>query len=232
MISTGEHWKERLTAPSYRVAEAARYAGTSAQTVNNWQKLGENESSAIGQRDSGKPLSYLQLIELGVVAAMRKEGVPLRAIRETRKYLARQLVSKFPFAEYRFKTDGKQLLMDSETFDPSVSGKLVVVSENGQYAWKEILVRLLRQFDYSPDKDRIVVRWHVGGEQSPIIIDPRICFGNPNVGGIPTWTLRERWKVGEGLSDLADDYDLDPALVSQALRFEGIDPNRPPKWKH
>lgn len=216
--------------PAYRVADAARYAGTSSQTVNNWQKLRADGTGAIGHRETGEALSYIQLVELGVVAAMRKEKVPLRAIRDARKYLAQKFGSKFPFAEYRFKTDGKQLMMDSETLDPSVSGKLIVVSENGQYAWKEILVRLLRQFDYSDDEKGIVVRWRVAGDQSPIIIDPRVCFGDPNVNGIPTWTIRQRWKSGESAKEMAEDFDLDLTTVSQALRFEGIDPNSPAKW--
>ena len=224
-------WKERLNIPAYRVKDAARYAGTSVQTVGNWQKLRANRR-AIGHRDQGDALSYAQLIELGVVAAMRKEGVPLKAIRDARAYLAKEFGSQFPFAEYRFKTDGKQLVLDSETLDPSVRGKLIVVSESGQYAWKEILARLLRQFEYSADDDGIVVRWRVAGDDSPIVIDPRICFGAPQVKGVPTWAIRERWQSGEGLKDIASNFDLDPRLVSAALRFEGvpIDLERPNKW--
>jgi uncharacterized protein (DUF433 family) len=219
-------WRERLTVPAYKVADAARYAGTTTKTVNNWQR------TAISDRQAGHALSYLQLVELGVVAAMRKLGVPLKAICRARSYLADEFGSQFPFAEYRFKTDGKALMMDSEVLDPKVRDKLIVVSENGQFAWKEFLVRLLRQFEYSDDGDGIVVRWKVDGDDSPIIIDPRICFGEPQVDGVPTWTLRERWASGEGLRDIAEDFDLEPSMVSSALRFEGIaiDPSRRNQW--
>lgn len=212
--------------PAYRVADAARYAGTSTQTVNNWQ------SAVISGRDAGAPLSYLQLVELGVVAAMRKQGVPLKTIRKTRSYLGDEFGSQFPFAEYRFKTDGRALMMDSEVLAPSVRNKLIVVSENGQFAWKEILARLLRQFEYSDDDDGIVVRWRLEGDDSPIVIDPRLCFGEPQVGGIPTWAIRDRWQSGEGLKDIATDYSIEPHLVSSALKFEGIpiDLERPNTW--
>ena len=230
---TVELWKERIYLPTYRVGDAARYARTSTQTIWNWQRL-RGTQRAIADRERGNALSYAQLIELGVVAAMRKEGVKLRAIRDARAYLAHEFNSQFPFAEYRFKTDGKQLVLDSETLDPKVSGKLIVVSESGQYAWKEILAQLLRQFEYSADHDGVVVRWHVAGDDSPIVIDPRVCFGSPHVGGVPTWVLRERWNSGEGLKDIADDFNLDAAEALAALRFEGveIDPDRPNQWVH
>jgi uncharacterized protein (DUF433 family) len=232
-IQYPELWKERLHIPAYNVRDAARYAGTSVQTVGNWQKL-RGASRAISHREQGEGLSYAQLIELGVVAAMRKEGVPLKAIRDARAYLGTEFGSVNPFAEYRFKTDGKQLVLDSETLDPSVRGKLIVVSESGQYAWKEILARLLRQFEYSPDDEGVVVRWHVAGDDSPVVIDPRICFGAPHVNGVPTWILKERWNSGEGLKDIADDFNLGAAKVSAALRFEGVevDPDRPNQWVH
>ncbi|WP_181176007.1 DUF433 domain-containing protein [Mesorhizobium sp. B2-3-4] len=226
MTVATRQWRERLSVPAYRVADAARYAGTTTQTVNNWQR------AVISDREAGKALSYLQLVELGVVAAMRKQGVTLKTIRKTRLYLAEEFGSQFPFAEYRFKTDGRELMMDSEVLAPEVRNKLIVVSENGQFAWKEVLAKLLRQFEYSDEDDGIVVRWKLDGDDSPIIIDPRICFGEPQVGGVPTWTIRERWVSGEGLKDIATDYDIEPHLVSSALKFEGIpiDLKRPNTW--
>lgn len=62
-------WRERIHVPAYRVVEAARYARTSVQTVGNWQMGRGNRSRAIAHRDRGASLSYLQLIEVGVLAA-------------------------------------------------------------------------------------------------------------------------------------------------------------------
>ncbi len=227
-----EFWKQRLNVPAYRVKDAARYAGTSPQTVGNWQKLRGNTPTVISQRDPHALLSYMQIIELGVVAAMRKAGVSLKEIRDARDYLAREFGSQQPFAEYRFKTDGKQLVLNSEDLDPAVKNKLIIVSEAGQYAWKEILQQLLREFEYASDDKGLVIRWRVAGVEEPISIDPRVAFGEPQVSGVPTWLLRERWASGEGLKDIAEDFSLEPHVVSSALRFEGvgIDPDRPNQW--
>ena len=225
------HWVERLSVPAYQVAEAARYARTSVETINNWQRVRGNRVT-IGPRERGKSLSYLQLIELGVVAAMRKSKVKIERIRDAREYLADQFGSQSPFADYRFKTNGHDLFVScDQVMTDGDKEKLLVVSKSGQLAWNEILSQLLREFEYDEQLGKVSV-WKVDGLDSPIRIDPRIAFGAPQVNGTPTWVLRERWKSGESIADIADDYCLEPELVRVALRFEGVeaDPNRPNRW--
>ncbi|MGE0760300.1 MAG: DUF433 domain-containing protein [Pirellulaceae bacterium] len=227
-------WRHRITLPSYRVAEAARYARTTPQTIGNWQKVSGGNLPAISERAGGKALSYLQLIEVGVVAAMRESGVKLATIRRAREYLSKEFDREFPFAYYRFKTDGKQILMDyDQLVSDNAKGKLIVVSESGQLAWNQILSGLLREFEYESDGG-IVLRWKLGGLESPVSIDPRVAFGAPHVDGIPTWVLKERWGAGESVGDISDDYALAPATVFSALRFEGVnvDTDRPNSWVH
>src|SRR5436305_556835 len=77
-------WRRRLFLPSYQVQEAAKYAQISAQTVVQWQRAAGTGAAAVAHRDRRIALSYMQLIEVAVVAALRKEGVPLSRIRDTR----------------------------------------------------------------------------------------------------------------------------------------------------
>jgi uncharacterized protein (DUF433 family) len=228
-----ELWRERLTVPAYRVFEAARYARTTNQTIRNWEHIRDEQSGIVSRRDEGEGLSYLQLIEVGVVSAMRKQGVLLRRIREAREYLRGKIKHDYPFAHYRFKTDGKKLLMGYDQIIQSDKDKLLELNENGQLAWTQILGALLHEFEYDADLET-VLRWRVAGLDSPIIIDPRIAFGAPHVNGIATWVLRERWKSGESIADIAEDYELATDLVFSALQFEhiNIDLNRPSKWTH
>ena len=226
-------WRERLNVPAYRVFEAARYARTSQQTIGNWERVRENRAGAVSTRGERKGLSYLQLIEVGIVAAMRKSGVTLERIRQAREYLCNAFDSSHPFAHYRFKTDGKFLFMDYDQIVRSDKDKLLALNENGQLAWNEILSALLHEFEYDMEIGT-VMRWRVAGYDSPVRLDPRIAFGAPHVSGIATWVLRERWKSGESLADIAEDYELPLQSVSAALRFEqvDIDPDRPSKWIH
>lgn len=219
-----EFWKERLKLPAYGVSEAARYADITGQTIRNWQKL-SNRHSPLSPRERGKALSYLQLIELAVVAAARDSGVPLWAIRQTREYMRKEFNADFPFARYRFKTDGKELWLDYfDLIGKKGKGKLLKASGKGQLAWSEIIGRL-KEFEYDK-KLGLAVRWHVDGLDSPVIIDPRIRFGAPSVDGVETRLLLARWEAGESPAEIADDFDMTVSAVVAALEFEGAEAAR------
>ena len=59
-------------------------------------------------------------------------------------------------------------------------------------------------------------------EPKAIAMDPYVSFGRPMlVGtGIPTAIVAERYKAGESIHELADDYDLPPSSIEEAIRCE------------
>jgi uncharacterized protein (DUF433 family) len=225
--SPEEAWRRRLSLPAYQVQEAARYAHVTPQTVRNWQKGAT--SPALAPRELRKALTYMQLIEVAVVAALQQEGVRLRQIRDTREWLQQRFSSEFPFAEYRFKTDGKGLFMDYAQIagQRQGKGKLIRPDMQGQLAWTAVIGRL-KEFDY--EKQHRVIRWRVGGPKSRIIIDPRVSFGAPMIKGAATWAIKGRWEAGETPEEIADDFSLRKEDVIDALTFEGIDDAQLRKW--
>jgi uncharacterized protein (DUF433 family) len=213
-----EPWRRRLFLPSYQIAEAAVYAQISPQTVAAWHRI---EASLLKEREKRAALSYMQLIEVAVVAAFRKMGVPMKRIRAAREYAQQTLKSEFPFVEYRFKENARHLYLDSEQVDDIKPGTVAQADQGGQLEW-QIVIGRLREFDY--EDNGIVLQWHVAGRSSPIIIDPRIAFGAPTVKGTPTWIIRGRWDAGENDSDIADDFGIAKEEVREALKFEGVVP--------
>lgn len=223
-----EAWRRRLTVPNYQVGEAAYYAGITSSTIISWQRSCAKQT--VASRESGLELSYLQLIEVAVVAAMRKGGIKLNEIRATRDFMKNRFKSEYPFAEYRFKSDGKSLWL-SDTDIPGLKsrhGHLIRTGQQGQLAWSNIIGRL-NEFEY--ERKGIVIRWRVAGENSSVVIDPRISYGSPNVRGIPTWVIKGRWEAGEEKREIADDFGLKIPEVSDALSFERIDFAAPRKAK-
>lgn len=215
-----ERWTKRLRLPAYLVQDAARYSGISVQTVNNWQKAQGQYVPALANREKGASLSYLQLVELRFVAAMRKAGVPLRKIRAAREYLAQRFAADHPFATLRLKTNGQDILLDLEESEGhAFKGTVLVANKGGQYSWKAIIGDTFQEFDYEKD---LAMRWHVAGRSSPVVIDPRVAFGAPTVSGVPTWALRGRWESGEPIDEIAEDFKLTKLEVRAAVEFEKL----------
>ena len=147
--------------------------------------------------------------------AARSRSAACKRIRAARAYAQNELKSEYPFAEYSFKENARHLYLDAQQVDLKAN-TVLEADEGGQLEWESIIGRF-REFEYERN---IALRWHVAGEGSPIIIDPRISFGAPAVSGTPTWIIRGRFEAGESNSDIADDFGLKPDEVRQALKFE------------
>jgi uncharacterized protein (DUF433 family) len=208
-------WRRRLTLPAYQIAEAADYAQVSTQTVAAWHKI---EAALLKQREQRAALSYMQLIEVAVVAAFRKAGVPMPRIRKARAWAAHELRSEHPFAEYEFKENAKHLYLDSQQIELK-QNTVLQADAGGQLEWESVIGRL-NEFEY--EKEGIALQWRVAGKDSPIIIDPRVSFGAPAIKGVPTWVLRGRFDAGESDSDIAEDFGIKKEEVREALKFEGL----------
>jgi len=226
-LAHAEPWRRRLYLPNYQVKEAARYARVTPKTVADLHKVGSRQT--LSPRQDRVSLSYMQLIEVAVVAAFGNAGHSIKHIRETREYVVKQFESEFHFVEYRFKSYGKRLVMDCQQIEgESGKGKVLRPDPDGQLAWEVILGRL-NEFEY--EHQGIIIRWHVTGPKSPIVIDHRIAFGAPNIKWTPTWSVSGRWNAGESVRDIADDFDLDLKDVREALMFEGIQPDGA-RWRN
>lgn len=220
-ISEHEYWRKRLYVPAYQVKEAARYSHISPQTVANWRRRGGVTSKSAERRQSGA-LSYLELIELAVAAAMRKAGIKLQQIADAREFCGQRLHLEFPFAQYQFKTDGQRILMELDDFvseDRHKHGNYIEADQGGQTTWAAMLDKRLHEFDYEHE---LAIKWHAAGRDKPILIDPRVAFGAPTVQGIPTWAIKGRWEAGEDAEEIADDFGLEPAMILSALQFEDV----------
>ncbi len=215
-----EPWRRRLFLPSYTVADTARYAKTKRQTVYYWHFGGPDVGPALPGREHRRPLSYLELIEAAFVATFRRLGLSLQKIRRAREYTAQILNSEFPFAEYKWKTEGHHMLLDLWRTEPDSEAKLLILGDvYGQETWQEMVGDRFAEFDYEHE---LALIWHVAGRQSRVTIDPRIAFGAPMVRGVATWVLKGRWKAGESIEDIEEDFALDKSEIAQGLQFEGI----------
>ncbi len=211
-------WRRRLTLPAYSTAAVARYTGASPQTISSWYFRDGGLGPALGGRERGSPLNYMQLIEVAFVQTFRETGVSLQRLRRARQYVAQVFEAEYPFATYRFKTEGHRVYMDLHDEEPELHDELLVAAdEHGQTAWAPAIAERFIQFEYIDD---LAIRWRPAPALPDVIIDARLAFGAPTVGGVPTWALRGRAEAGETLHEIAQDFGVAPELVEQALDFE------------
>ena len=209
-------WYERLFLPAYRVSDAARYAGAHLQTVAAWRR----RNPVFPGKEPRRPLTYLELVEVAFVAYFRQVGVSLNRIRRAREYVAENFGSDYPFAEYKFKSEGHHLLLDYFRLDTRpAADRIIVADATGQLAWANMMGNKFAEFDYELD---LALIWHPAGRKSVVKIDPRVAFGAPVADGIPTTVIKGRWDAGESLAEIKEDFGISKQAVRDALGFERV----------
>lgn len=216
-----------LTTPAYPIAEAAHYLNLPVSTLRAWC-FGQGgvrtpRFQPVIKLDTPerRALSFLNLVEAHVLAALRRQHhVPLPTIRRALAYVGKALRSPRPLADLEFETDGVDLFVTR-------LGALVNVSQHGQTEMAEIIRAHLKRIERDargvPVRLSLFTRSDASVNQpSPVIVDPRIAFGRPVLKdrGVPTAVLADRFKAGDTLAQLAEDYDASPQVIEEALRCE------------
>jgi uncharacterized protein (DUF433 family) len=215
--------------PAYSISESAHYLRIPRSTLRAWvagQAYRSNGDTRLFRSIIALPdrraslLSFINLVEVHVLDALRREHeVPLQKVRKAILYLSQHLHSRHPLAEQRFETDGVDLFIRHY-------GQLVNISQSGQLAMRKILEAYLRRVEW--DDAGVVARLYpftrkrMVDEPKAIVIDPRISFGRPVLAGsgIPTAVIAERYKAGESVDELADDYGRKRLEIEEAIRCE------------
>ncbi len=168
-------------------------------------------------KNSLSPLSFINLVEFHVLNALRRtHQVPMQEIRKLIQFGKRAYGIEHPLAELDLETDGSEVFVRELGFS-------VNASRGGQIALPKILSQYLKRIERDPK--HIPIRFYpLTYEASPkiIVMNPAVAYGRPVIEGtrITTITVFERYSGGESLSDIALDYDLDIAVVEEALRCE------------
>jgi uncharacterized protein (DUF433 family) len=221
--------KDPRELPVYSLAEAARYLRMPVPTLRSWiagrnypVKAGSHffKPTILLPRGERSLLSFVNLVEAHVLDAIRRQhNVSFSKVRQAIQFLRKEFDSQHPLADHRIETDGKDLFVEK-------LGKLITITRDGQLAMREILDAHLRRVEWSRDGQAArlypFTRKRDANEPRVIVIDPRRSFGRPVlVGtGIPTAIVAERYKAGETVDQLADDYGRARLEIEEAIRCE------------
>jgi uncharacterized protein (DUF433 family) len=169
--------------------------------------------------DSIQRLSFLELIDLVVVARYRHWGIDLEVIRDAHAFAAREWNVAYPFASLNLLPLGGQVLRQYEETHPD-AGQFVVMSSPGQYVLPGIVLELAENIDFDETRDPFAVRWHPYGRKVPVVVDPRFGGGMPTVEGtgVTVDILVKRRLTGETRRSIAADFGLKFSVVEQILK--------------
>lgn len=219
-----ETTKDARSEPRYTLAQAARLAGTSPQNARRWmlgyEGTGHRMRPVFGSdRPAGEPLmvSFLELCELAVVARFRSndERLPLDRLRRAHAWARQSLGLEYPFASDAMRVEGGHVLYEFTRREPGPGTMALDLA--GQWLLPVSVAEVLERFDF----DRTYAsRWFPAGRAVPLVIDPERGSGLPTIAGrnLRADFLAGRWRAGEDIASLAEDYDLDVATVEAALR--------------
>jgi len=215
------------------VPEAARYLRMSDSTLKGWV-AGRDYLVAGGERHSAGlirlpdqadgRLSFSNLIEAHVLSALRMQyRIKMPQVRMALEYSREHLGIE------RILLSDSLRAMSGNVFWKHLDA-LINIGMGGQVAMPEILGAYLERVEWHPQaKDHPLrmfplTRPDYHDPLRLVAIDPEVAFGRPVVQrkAITTSIIAERWKVGESILAIAEDYDLEAFEVEEALRSEAL----------
>ena len=207
--------------PAYTPAEAAHYLDVPVSTVRYWS-LGRAQISALIEPAQARPLvlSFRNLVELHVLSAIRRRHrISMSRIRGALDFVQERLGTEHPLAHQRFQTDGVDVFVEQY-------GQLINASQRGQTAMKEVLKNALVRVEWDSTGQPLrlfpYTRKEMKGAEPLIMIDPLVSGGRAVIRGtrIAVEVVAERYKAGESIGDLAQDYGRLPEEIEEAIRCE------------
>ncbi len=202
------------TTPIYPIAEAARIVQAPRSTLRGWVP----QHSVLG-------LTFLELLEAYTIQTLRtRHQLPMRAIKRALKFLRKETGEPHPLAleGLGYETDGSELFITH-------LGKLVSASDQGQIAMRQVLDAFLQRVEYG--KDGLGSRFYPFTRDfridSPrlVVVDPQLNFGRPCIANraVATAMIARRYKAGETVRELADDYGCRREEIEEAIRAELVE---------
>jgi uncharacterized protein (DUF433 family) len=231
--------------PAYGLNEAAHYLDIPVAILRSWinrrprrpatRRRGtaarSTKAEPFSVRRSTKPvievpdarfgaLSFMNLVEAHVLNTIRIDyRFALPELRDALDHLRGQFGWKHPLTQQRFESDGLNLFVSRLEKEGSTS-------EPATAAIRRSIKTALHRIEH--DIFGIAMRFYPitreNGLAQPkcVVIDPLVSFGRPTITGtgITTSILATRYKAGDSIDALAEDYGCKQTEIEEALRCE------------
>ena len=213
---------DRREWPVYSLAELAFFLDIPKPTLHSWTKerrdsKGRIKEALIIPADASEAhFSFYNLIEAHVLSVTTKvHKVKSSAIREAiRELLASGMATgTHPLLSREFHTDGRDVFL-------KLIERTINLSRRGQLALKPImddyLERIERDEFFRPKK-----LFPSRQENRVVSMIPSVSSGRPIIDGtgIPVASVWNRFRSGDSMEFIAEDFDIDRFQVEGAIRY-------------
>lgn len=221
----------RFDVSLYTVAEAARFLAVPTSTFATWSKgyvrrpAGRPEVTGAPivtsiEAERGHPsIPFVGLAEAMVLAAFRRGGVSLQHIRKAVAIIRREIGLEHALASERLYTDGAVILYDyaEAENDAELAGLTEVVSRQRVFA--PVVEEYLDRITYDPHGWASLLV-SPATTRPVVVADPERSFGQPIFirGAVRVEDVLDRWRAGERLAEVADDFGVPAEDVEDILR--------------
>lgn len=213
-----------FTSSAYTVSEAAELTKVKPATITNWFRAGPGDRPALlfaeRARAAGEPvrLSFLELVELAVAGEFRRREIPLRQLRNARDFLLARLDGGHPFAVEDVRTISGRVIHAGGSRAVSAAAAIDAGDDLIQALFDGFEAYARERFDYERGW---AIRFFPAGRNEELNVDPHFRGGQLTVSGrgVMARTIAGRFKGGESVEYLADDYEISPAAVQASIRF-------------
>jgi uncharacterized protein (DUF433 family) len=215
-----------LERPVYGVVEAAGYLGLRSDRVRAWldgyDRSGVKYAPVVRDvRTGSEVVTWGEFVELGYLREYRRKGVPLQKLRPVIEALRREFDTPHPLATAKPFLAGKELVLEVQEQNDLPAAIAIVVPSGQTVALTPEARRFYQKVQFgAADSGGAARRLRPAGPASPVVIDPLVSFGRPNVGGVATERLWELHDAGETVAEVAEGYDLAPESVRAAIAYE------------
>ena len=224
MVCVSEPSASLLDRPVYGLVEAAGLLGLRLDRTRAWldgyERRGISYPPVVREEHKGdEVVTWGEFVELGYLREYRRCGVPLQRLRPVIHELRRKYSTQYPLATLQPFVMVKELVLEIQERNGLPSAIAIVIRSGQQVMLAAGASRFYRKVEFDPvgfGAQRIFP----AGPTSPVVIDPLVRFGIPNVNGVATERLWELFDAGEPVSQIADGYELKGTLVKAAIAYE------------
>jgi len=189
--------KDPRDAPVYGPREAAACLNIPESTLLRWTTGHLGVAPVLTVERGQRRLSFFNLLEAFVLDDLRRRSqFSLQELRHTR-------------------------IADAPLVNVSARGRNLVLTE--------VLRDFLKRVEKRPVEGIVRLYPFITKDRNPdgpktVAVDQTVAFGKPVIDGtgIPTAAVYQLFNAGDGIREIAEEYDRDPSEIEAAIRYESV----------